>query len=107
MTYRTNDMSALSIRLPDELDADLSNAAQLEGKSRSEVARDAIAEYLARRAKERFMAALAGEMRMAYADAEVRREALDMANAAVGDGLDAIIEAERRAGIDPAEKWWR
>lgn len=100
-------MRVLSIRLPDEIGTKLTNEARLEGKSRSEVVREAIAEYLAGRGKERFMAELAGEMRMAYADAEVRREALDIANTAVGDGLDAIIEAERHAGIDPADKWWR
>ncbi len=100
-------MAAISGRLPDALDMRLAQEAEIEGKARSEVAREAIAEYLARRERERFMAEMVAEARTAYADPEIRREALEIAEATVGDGLDAIIEAERAAGIDSAEKWWR
>lgn len=100
-------MSALSLRLPDEFDARLEEEARLEGKTRSEIARQAIAEFLERREKERFMAELVEEARRAYADPEIRREALEIANENVDDGLDAVIAEERAAGIDPGEKWWR
>jgi len=100
-------MSALSLRLPDDLDDALSREAELEAKSRSEVARKAIAEYLQQLEKARFMAELVAEAKVAYADAAVRQQALDTAEAAVDDGLDAIIEAERQAGIAPDERWWR
>jgi len=100
-------MTALSIRLPDDLEAHLKAEAQLEGKSQSEVARQAIAEYLSRREKERFMAEMIAEMRTAYANPDIRREALEIAEDLVDDGLDAIIADERAAGIDPDEKWWR
>ena len=100
-------MAAISLRLPDDVEAKLSAEAEAEGKSRSEVARDAIVSYLDRRAKERFMSELADEMRQAYADPRIREEALEMAKDLVDEGLDRIIEEERAAGIDPDEKWWR
>ena len=100
-------MTALSLRLPDDLDALLGNEARLEGKSRSEVARQAIAEFLVRREKERFMAEMVHEVNQAYADPAIRAEALELAEAGVDDGLDALIAEERAAGIDPDAKWWR
>lgn len=100
-------MTAISLRLPDDIEANLKAEAQLEGKTQSEIARQAITEYLARREKERFMAEMVSEMRTAYANPDIRREALEIAEDLVDDGLDAIIAAERTAGIDPDEKWWR
>jgi predicted transcriptional regulator len=105
--YMENDMTAISLRLPEDLEANLKAEAQLEGKSQSEIARLAITEYLARREKERFMAEMVAEMRTAYANLDIRREALEIAEDLADDGLDAIIAAERAAGIDPDEKWWR
>lgn len=100
-------MTAISLRLPDDVEAHLKAEAQREGKTQSEIARVAITEYLARREKERFIAELVTEMRTAYANLDIRRAALEMAEDGVDDGLDAIIAAERAAGIDPDEKWWR
>lgn len=100
-------MGALSLRLPDDFDTRLEDEARLEGKTRSEIARQAIAEFLERREKERFMAELVEEVRRAYADPAIRREALEIANDTVDDGLDQVIADERAAGIDPGEKWWR
>jgi predicted transcriptional regulator len=45
-------MTAISLRLPDDIKAHLKAEAQLEGKTQSEIARQAIMEYLARREKE-------------------------------------------------------
>lgn len=100
-------MTAISLRLPDHIEAQLKEEARIEGKSQSEIARIAIVEYLQRREKERFMAELVAEMRIAYSNPDIRREALEMAEDLVDDGLDAVIAAERAAGIDPDEKWWR
>lgn len=100
-------MSAISLRLPDDFDIRLEEEARLEGKTRSEVARQAIAEFLERREKERFMAELVEEARRAYANPAIRKEALEIANDTVDDGLDQVIADERAAGIDPGEKWWR
>lgn len=100
-------MTAISLRLPDDVEASLKAEAQLEGKTQSEIARLAITEYLALREKKRFMTEMAAEMRIAYAEPEIRREALEIAEDVVDEGLDAIIANERAAGIDPAEKWWK
>ncbi|WP_150048610.1 ribbon-helix-helix protein, CopG family [Methylomonas rhizoryzae] len=101
-------MPAISLRLPDDVEANLKAEAQLEGKSQSEIARLAIIEYLARRERERFMAEMVAEVRTAYADPEIRREALAIAEEfdAADDALDRLIAEERAAGIDPDEKWW-
>ncbi|BBL58811.1 ribbon-helix-helix protein, CopG family [Methylomonas koyamae] len=101
-------MPAISLRLPDDVEANLKAEAQLEGKSQSEIARLAITEYLARRERERFMAEMVAEVRTAYADPEIRREALAIAEEfdAADGALDRLIAEERAAGIDPDEKWW-
>jgi predicted transcriptional regulator len=100
-------MSALSLRLPDDFDNRLEEEARLEGKTRSEIARQAIAEFLERREKERFMAEMVAAAQALAADTAARREALEIANEFPNDDLDAIIASEVAAGIDPDEKWWR
>ena len=100
-------MTAISLRLPDNINIQLKTEAQLEGKTQSEIARLAIMEYLTRRKKERFMAEMIAEMRTAYSTPEIRNKALEIAEDLVNDGLEALIAAECAAGIDPDEKWWR
>lgn len=107
MSYMVDDMTAISLRLPDEIETRLTQEARIEGCPRSEVARTAIVEYLERREKERFMAEMVEEVRRAYADPEIRREALAIAEEGVSDTLDAIVAEEVAAGIDPDEKWWQ
>ncbi|OAI10314.1 CopG family transcriptional regulator [Methylomonas koyamae] len=101
-------MPAISLRLPDDVEANLKAEAQLEGKSQSEIARRAITEYLARRERERFMAEMVAAARALANDPQARAEALQIAADfdAADDGLDRIIADERAAGIDPDEKWW-
>lgn len=52
-------MPLISIRLPDDVEAGLAREAERSQRARSEVARDAIMEYLARRERERFLDAIA------------------------------------------------
>lgn len=101
-------MPAISLRLPDDVEANLKAEAQLEGKSQSEIARLAITEYLARRERERFMAEMVEAARALANDPQARAEALQIAEDfdAVDDGLDRLIAEERAAGINPDEKWW-
>jgi len=103
-------MPALSLRLPEDLDHRLDEEAQREGLPRSEVARQAITDYLARRERERFMAELVAEAKAAYADESLRLEALDIA----GNFQDADNEAlDRAEGRKPGEsggdeeRWWK
>ncbi|MDX8127364.1 ribbon-helix-helix protein, CopG family [Methylomonas sp. OY6] len=101
-------MPAISLRLPDDVEANLKAEAQLEGKSQSEIARLAITEYLARHERERFMAEMVAAAHALANDPQARAEALQIAADfdAADDGLDRIIADERAAGIDPDEKWW-
>jgi len=49
-------MSLISLRLPDELDELLNREARTSKRAKSEIARTAIADYLQRQERERFMA---------------------------------------------------
>ena len=72
-------MSGLNLRLPEDLCSRLDEEARREGVARSQVARAAIADFLDRRERERYIAAFVAEARTAYAVAEVRAEALALA----------------------------
>jgi predicted DNA-binding protein len=50
-------MSLISLRLPDDLDALLNQEAKASKRAKSEIARTAIADYLKKQERERFMAA--------------------------------------------------
>ena len=105
-------MPALSLRLPEDLDHRLTEEAQREDLPRSEVARQAISEFLTRREKERFMAELVAEARSGYATEAVRREAMDLAEESIVTGNEALDIAEgHKPGVSrPAEKserWWK
>lgn len=98
-------MPSLSLRLPDELDHRLEKEARRTGVPRSEVARMAISEFLARRERERFMAEMVAEARTAYADEDLRREALALEE----DFLDLDVRKKHHSTDqnDPDETWWK
>ena len=100
-------MTAISLRLPDDIEANLKAEAQLEGRTQSEIARQAIIEYLVRREKERFMAEMIAAGRALAADTQTSAESREIAEDLVDEGLDAIVAAERVVGIDPDAKWWK
>jgi predicted transcriptional regulator len=100
-------MSALSLRLSDDLAAKLMREARVEGRPRSEVAREAIAEYIARRDKERLLAGMIEAAQSLATDAAARRESLEIANALADDGLDDVLRQEQAAGTAPDDKWWK
>jgi Predicted transcriptional regulators containing the CopG/Arc/MetJ DNA-binding domain and a metal-binding domain len=99
-------MAAISLRLPEDIEARLTQEAQLEGRPRSEVAREAIVEYLVQREKERFLAEIVAAAQALAADSMASKESLELASDLAGEGLAAITEAENAAG-DPSEKWWK
>lgn len=103
-------MSTLSIRLPDALDRQLQEEARRADKTRSELVRDIVAEYLNRQKRARFMAELTEEARRAYSDPEIRREALEIAEDFLPLENEALDLAEGRQPGEPwpeDEKWWR
>jgi predicted transcriptional regulator len=88
-------MAGFSLRLPDDLESRLDEEARREGLARSEVARTAIAEFLERKERERYMAAFVAEARAAYANPKIRKEALVLAEEAVPLDNEGLRVAER------------
>lgn len=89
-------MPGLSLRLPEDLEAKLDEEARREGVGRSEVARTAIAEFLERKARERYIAAFVAEARAAYAKPQIRDEALALAKEALPLDNEGLRVAETR-----------
>ncbi len=93
-------MSTLSLRIPDDLDRRLEEEASREHKSRSELVREAVADYLVRKEKERFLSDFVAEARAGYRNAAILQDAQTIA--------DAFLPVENEA-LDPPpeEKWWK
>lgn len=100
-------MPVISLRLPDDLEARLAKEAEMTGKPRSELAREAIADHLARREQERFMTELATAARTLADNPEARRETLEIAETGVDDGLDTLAGTGRASGTESTIPWWR
>lgn len=83
-------MSIVSIRLPDDIDLSLNREAERTRRPKSEVVRDAIAEYLQKQERERFLAEIARAARArGHADSlELAAEALPIDNEAL-ESIDA------------------
>jgi predicted transcriptional regulator len=97
----------ISVRLPDDVEAVLEYEANLSHRTRSELVREAITDYVARRKRQRFQEEMAAAARVLAADADAREEALGVAEGPLGDGLD---RDEDGPGDDPAGSaghWWR
>ncbi|MBX3703604.1 MAG: ribbon-helix-helix protein, CopG family [Steroidobacteraceae bacterium] len=90
-------MAGFSLRLPDDLESRLDEEARREGVARSEIARTAIAEFLAQRERQRHLAAFVAEARLAYADPKIRKDALALAEEAVALDNEGLRVAERGA----------
>jgi predicted transcriptional regulator len=89
-------MAGLSLRLPEGLESLLDEEARREGVARSEVARAAIAEFLERKARERYVAAFVAEAKAAYSEPVIRKEALAMAEEALPLDNEGLHLAETR-----------
>jgi len=89
-------MAGFGLRLSDELESRLEAEAQREGVTRSEVARAAIAEFLERRERQRYLAAFAAEARAAYANPAIRKDALSLAEEALPLDNEGLRVAERQ-----------
>jgi len=105
-------MSAITLRLPGELDGKLMQEAEYEGVSRSEVVREAITEYLARKEEGRFMNEMIAEMHELQQDEGAVREAREMVKEAMVTDNEALDLAEDRAPGEPwpeehGQRWWR
>lgn len=90
-------MSVISLRLPDDLEAKLEEEARLTSRPRSELAREAIADYLARAERERFLASLEGAARGLALDAAAVAEARAVADDFLPLDNEALALGEPRA----------
>lgn len=100
-------MAAISVRLPEDIETQLNHEAELEGKPRSEVAREAISAYLAQRERERRMAEMVAAAEALAADPAAMDESLEIANDLAEEGLDSVMETEKVADIDHNQNWWK
>ena len=91
-------MSLVSIRLPDDLEAQLAREAARAQRPKSEIARDAIADYLERIERERFLSEIARAAReRGHAEAlAVASEALHTDNEALAASEQAVHEPKPR-----------
>lgn len=101
-------MGTLSVRLPEEVEESLEREAEIAHRSRSDLVREAIGEYVTRRERDRYIAEMTEAARALYADPAVRTEDREIQADldAIDESIDHIEAEERAAGIDPDEKWW-
>lgn len=101
-------MGALSLRLPDALERQLTQEASLSGVPRSQLIREALEALLVQRRRERAEAALVAAAQALAADPAAQQEALEMAAAFLLAENEGLAAAEGRSS-DAASgmPWWR
>jgi predicted transcriptional regulator len=97
-------MATLSIRLTSELEEKLDQEARRSETNRSEVAREALVDFLRRRERERFMAELLEEARQLKGDPETQRLVEEWVP--VDNEARKIAEGPAAEGGDEEEPWW-
>lgn len=101
-------MGTLNLRLPDNLDRQLTALAAQTHQNRSTLARTALEKFLREQEQKRFMDALAAEVKAAYSDEAIRREAREIAEEFLPLDNEALDLAEGRKPGDPEpEQWWK
>lgn len=101
-------MATLTLRLPDNLDRQLTVLAAQTQQNRSELVRTALEKFLRDQERKQLMDALVSEAKAAYADEAVRREAREIAEEFLPLDNEALDIAEGRKPGDPEpEKWWK
>jgi metal-responsive CopG/Arc/MetJ family transcriptional regulator len=103
-------MGSVTIRLDEKLEKLLEQELQLEKKSRSDLVRDALQEYLKRHKRERLIQTMVREMKSL--SPEARQEGLDIAEEflpAENEALE-LSEGHQFYESSPGEKedrWWK
>ncbi len=100
-------MSAISLRLPDHLEQQLSEEARLSGQPRSQLLREALETLLSQRRAERAQAALRLAAMALASDAGACAEAQAMAADFLLAENEALAGAEAPTNATSAEPWWR
>ena len=101
-------MGTLNLRLPDNLDRQLTALAAQTHQNRSELVRTVLEKFLRDQQQKQFMDTLVSEAKAAYADESVRREAREIAEDFLPLDNEALDLAEGRKPGDPEpEQWWK
>lgn len=100
----------LTLRLPADLEKRLAAEAERSRQNRSQLAREALSEFLRRREQERFMDEIVRAARALAADPEAVREARELAEEFLPADDEALEVAEgpraQEAG-GSEDRWWR
>lgn len=104
-------MNNLSLRLPEDVQRRLDAEAKITHRRRSEVAREAIADYLHRQERDRFIAEFMAEARRFAKTPEARREARELEEEFLEADNEALDISEGREPGNPGpeeqnERWW-
>lgn len=99
-------MSAVSVRLPADLEAMLDEEAQMAGRARSDIIREALAEYVKQQQRRRFMDAYVAEASAGYADPALLAEVRELADDALALDEEGVAAMEPAAS-DADTPWWR
>ncbi len=101
-------MAILTLRLPDNLDRQLTALAAQTHQNRSELARTALERFLRELERKQLMDALVAEAKAAYADETVRQHACEIAETFLPLDNEALDIAEGRKTGDPEPlQWWK
>jgi len=104
-------MSALSIRLPADLERKLSHEVALSGQHRSQLIREALEAHLSRRERERAEAILVAAAKALAEDPTAREEALAVADDFLPAENEALARAEAgevaSCAVPEVASWWR
>lgn len=97
-------MSNISIRLPEELERRLDQEARASQQRRSDVVREALRDYIARRERERLRIEMGAAARALGMEPEVRAEVLRVAEEFAPSDQDALSVGEQTG--EPDKRWW-
>lgn len=101
-------MATLTLRLPDDLDRQLTALAAQTHKNRSDLARTALEKFLRDQEQERLMAEMVKAARFLATNPEARAESLAIAEEFLPLDNEALDLAEGRKPDDPEpEQWWK
>ena len=100
-------MSAITLRLPDHLEQQLSEEARLSGQPRSQLLREALETLLSQRREERAQAALRLAAVALASDADACAEARELTADFLLAENEALAGAEAPTNTTSAEPWWR
>ena len=100
-------MGALSVRLPESLDRELSEEARRLDMDRSQLVRDAVQEYIRQRVRQRFMNDMIAEMHDWLGDPAARADSSDLSEDLPEDDIDTLIASEQNIDTNQTKPWWR